>query len=129
MFEVLWIVGVFGYEVKGVVVLTGVGWGPQCTLDRGQKPLVVTRRQQQVVQDLLVRLALLETATQCTVGAFGKNLMSLRCGNGAFPARASCRWPSISKYLVGRSLDHGEDKRVSSGYNQGYNYLINEYTG
>ena len=72
VFEVLWMVGVIGYEVvRGVVVLAGMGRGPQCTLDRGQKPLVVTGRQQQVVQDLLVRLALLEAATQRTVASPG----------------------------------------------------------
>lgn len=48
----------------GVVAQTDGGTGAECTLDRGQKPLVVTRRQQQVVQDLLVRLAFLEAATQ-----------------------------------------------------------------
>lgn len=70
VFEVLWMIRVIGYEVvRGVVVLTGVGRGPQCTLDRGQKPLVVTGRQQQVVQYLLVRLALLETATQRIVAS------------------------------------------------------------
>lgn len=53
-------VGIIGYEVRGVVVLAGVGRGPQCTLDRGQKPLVVSRRLQQIVQNLLVRFALLE---------------------------------------------------------------------
>ena len=73
VFEVLWMIRVIGYEVvRGVVVLTGVGRGPQCTLDRGQKPLVVTRRQQQVVQDLLVRLALLEAATQRIVASPAK---------------------------------------------------------
>lgn len=53
-------VGVIGYEVRGVVVLAGVWRGPQCTLDRRQKPFVVACRLQQIVQNLLVRLALLE---------------------------------------------------------------------
>lgn len=52
--------GHFGYRVGCSRLDGAVGWGPQCTLDRGQKPLVITRRQQQVVQNLLVRLALFE---------------------------------------------------------------------
>lgn len=117
-------VKVFGYEVRGVVILTDVGWGPQCTLDRGQKPLVVTRRQQQVVQDLLVRLALLETATQRTVGAFGRNLASSRRGSGAFPARElpADRLPYLDTSKV-VSLDHGVERRISE-YNPRFDQLM-----
>lgn len=44
MFEVLSFIGVIGFEVRGVVILASMGRGPQCTLDRWQKPLVVPRR-------------------------------------------------------------------------------------
>lgn len=63
-FRVLGVVWVIGFEVGGVVVLTRVGRGPHYTLNRGQEPFVVPRRLQQVVQNLLVRLALLEAETR-----------------------------------------------------------------
>jgi len=97
MFEVLWgyidwSSGMIGSGIGSIVISLRPIWdgGPQCTFDRGQKPLVVTRRQQQVVQDLLVRLAFLEAATQCTVGASRRNVVSLFIRGfirGFFPLR------------------------------------------
>lgn len=81
MFEVLGVVGVIGFEVRGVVILASMGRGPQCTLDRRQKPLVVPRRKQQVVQDLLVGLALLEAATiLCFISSLKRRTVNFELG-------------------------------------------------